>query len=73
MKSRFNISYRHGSHRVYACDINRRTLHPWGFYYWKRIATIPVNFDDRLEDLPCPSYALKLLAWHERRLTTELH
>lgn len=69
MKPRFYISYRHGGHRVYACDINRYDFVKgrFGSYYKSvRIASLPMNADDRAET-PTPSYAIKLLAWHERR------
>lgn len=69
MRPRFSISFRHGGHRVYACDINRndRITGRYGTYYRSvRVASLPMNADDRA-DAPTPSYALKLLAWHERR------
>lgn len=71
MRPRFHIAYRHGSHRVYACDIYRndwKTGRYGGRYESVRVASLPMDADDR-ENAPTPSYVLKLLNWHERRLT----
>lgn len=68
MKGYFNISFRHGGNRVYACDINS---YVWdkreGYYKSSRIASVPVELDYRQDNFPVPSYAVKLKKWHEAR------
>jgi hypothetical protein len=68
-RARFHIAYRHGSHRVYACDIYRNdpVRDKYGFHYQSvRVASLPMNADARVDN-PTPSYVIKLKQWYERR------
>lgn len=76
MKPHFNVSFRHGGRNgidtVYACDINRyawKQVGRYGYFESVRIATVPMHADTRT-DHQTPSYAGKLLAWHQRRASS---